>query len=177
MQTLSAPEPRLPLLVRQATAADWPFIRHSWRTSSLDCALAPMGLDKETLRRCSACRGETRECAACDGLWALRRKAEERYVAHHNRLTEALEPRAQCVVVAAEDNPGELLGYVVAERREGAPLVHWLYVKHRLRRLGVGALLLAAVKAQGGRYTTHTRAGARLVARFGLRFTPEELSR
>jgi GNAT superfamily N-acetyltransferase len=69
--------------------------------------------------------------------------------------------------------PSVILGYVAYEERGGKVVLHYLYVKHQLRRMGLGRYLAEQVRANHCRYTHHTRAGARLVEVLGARYAPE----
>lgn len=172
--TCPVPE-RSPVELRAATPEDWTFVRHSWRASLVDVQLAAAGLDADELRRAREECGCEAECEACARRWSLRDALRKHLEVRHNLRADKAAKRLSCVVAVAPDAPDEVVGYVLLESgRE--PVVHWAYTKHRLRRLGVGTLLLSAARAQGARCTNHTRAGARLAARFGLRFTPEEES-
>lgn len=166
---------RSPVELRTATPEDWAFVRHSWRNSLVDVQLAAAGLDSDAVKESQRACGCREECADCAARWALRRVLRSHLEARHNVRADKALRRLSCVVATVPDNPAEVVGYVLVEaRKDEPPAVHWAYTKHLLRRVGVGTTLLAAVQAQGGRYTTHTRAGARLAQRFGLRFTPED---
>lgn len=169
--------------LRQSVPEDWPLIRDSWRKSSKDVTLAAMGMSKDAVRnrlraRCP-CKGDNAECASCAAVWATRREVKSHIQDEHNRTTERLEKRCSVIVAAADDNPREVFGYVLFEKTDAGPLIHWVYVKHGYRRVGLATQLIAASLGPNGavgrgRYTVHAPAADRLVEAFGLRFTPSQ---
>lgn len=150
----------LPVMLREGTPADWPFVLDSWRRSYLD-SLAPfLGLED----------GAPEELRA-----AFSQRFRE---AHQMRASRALQ-RGSLVVATAPDDPDVIVGWVAFEGPETARVVHYVYVKRgeggTFRRAGLGGLLMDAARAHGCRYTHHTRAGQRLAYRYGARYAPEAL--
>lgn len=85
-------------------------------------------------------------------------------------ISDILE-RSTCVVKVAvaplESGERRVMGYSVAEPEK--LILHWLFVKHDYRKLGIGRQILgAACPDEAWRYTFRTRASARFL---GSRFT------
>jgi ribosomal protein S18 acetylase RimI-like enzyme len=107
-------------------------------------------------------------------LHAHRHTAAKDAPAVRDTSTRLLQ-RANALVLADPEDATHVAGYAVFERPEGLPVLHYLYVKHPLRRLGLGALLLdAAGFSAGGHYTHHTEALEPLARRFRLHFSPRK---
>lgn len=147
--------------LRDAVPGDLPFLVDSWRSSATDKALGSLGIPEGAL-----------------DVDVEQRVLEQLVAVHDKRVRQALAVSQVAVAVEAE-HPTRIIGYAVAElrprgRREpGGPVVHWVYVKHPFRRMGVARALLDLMGAHGARYTHHTRAGARLAERLGARYSPE----
>lgn len=77
-----------------------------------------------------------------------------------NRLIEDCPP----IIATLEAVPDEVVGWSC----RGDKVIHYLYVKHAFRRLGIGSIL-----AHGAKFYTHeTRAGALLFKKTGSLFNP-----
>lgn len=64
-----------------------------------------------------------------------------------------LTPGVQCLIMTAPDDDNQIIGWAVFD--EGA--LHYIYVKHVFRRLGVGKKLREAVTAPVTIYSHHTK--------------------
>ena len=60
-------------------------------------------------------------------------------------IATALLSRCGAYIACDAEDYDNILGYVVGERIQGAPVIHWLYVKHLLRNNGVGKMLFRVV--------------------------------
>ena len=61
----------------------------------------------------------------------------------HHKLLETLIPRSTLLVLANIDDPDQIIAWACVEKQPGILLLHYVYVKHSLRRNGFMALLLA----------------------------------
>lgn len=86
-----------------------------------------------------------------DDLW---------FPAHRTHVERTLaDPRVEVHVLAASDNPNEIVGYVVAEPGEA---LHWLQIrKGPLREKGLAKLLLEAARVQDAPAVWSTPEGRR----------------
>lgn len=64
------------------------------------------------------------------------------YFASHHALIDELIGHSKIYMACSKSNPAELYGYIVAGRIQGVFTVHYVYVKHAFRNLGIGKLLL-----------------------------------
>lgn len=80
----------------------------------------------------------------------------------HHKVLEHLIPRSIVVVACSEDDPDLIVGWVCAELVDTALVVHYVYVKHDYRRMGVAKALLTflvdAEKPPAVMYTHKTKA-------------------
>lgn len=69
------------------------------------------------------------------------------FYAEEHRVIEALLAREGTVVVAARNSEDldQIFGYAVYEVKPRCTVLHWVYVKHPFRNLGIGKQLLAPV--------------------------------
>lgn len=80
------------------------------------------------------------------------------YDMYKERLKNMLAS-GEVTVACSDEDPDQILGYIIAGTVHGKPLVHYVYVKHVFRKMGVAkALLLAVVPGWGTRMVicTHT---------------------
>lgn len=140
------------LEVRQAGPADVPFIIDTWARSYRNALAKLAGV--EDLDEFPGRAGQ----AMTDGLYL--------------RIRTTVQ-RVPVLVAVAPEDPAAVLGYVVAEVTTSGPCVHYVYVAHPVRRLGVATGLLEAAGAHGARCTCYTWAGLALAHRFRLRFSPK----
>lgn len=66
------------------------------------------------------------------------------YFAEYHKIVEAILARSAVLVATPADEPEIILGYAAFERRS-PPVVHWVYVKNRMRRTGIARQLLEGV--------------------------------
>lgn len=140
------------LLARAATPGDVPFIVDTWARSYRDALAALAGASD--LDELPGRAGQ----ALTDALYVRIR---------------ATVQRVPVLVAVSPEAPEAVLGYVVQEVGPRGPSVHYVYVAHPVRRLGVARGLLEVAHAHGGRCTCYTWAGLALARRFQLRFHPK----
>ncbi len=81
-------------------------------------------------------------------------------------LIRQLTDKNSVVVAFHPDQPDEICGWVCFQ----PAAIHYLYVKHAYRRLGIGLQLAQLAAPQI--HTHETRGGMRLAAKVGSRFDP-----
>ncbi len=104
--------PSLPVRIRPVTNDDVPFIFNSW------------------LR-----------CFRESGLFA-RSVPNTVYFQNHHKILQKLAKRATIYVADNPDDPTQLFGYICAEYIDNIFVIHFMYVKHDFRKLGIGKALL-----------------------------------
>jgi len=70
------------------------------------------------------------------------------YTAHKNGIIATIErPEAKCLIVTPKDSPDIIVGYLVYEDRNTPHycLLHYCYVKHKFRGLGLANYLIGLV--------------------------------
>tara|TARA_R100000656_G_C3887637_1_gene115846 strand:- start:72 stop:533 length:462 start_codon:yes stop_codon:yes gene_type:complete len=97
------------------------------------------------------------------------------YFEDHHKIIENILKNAQVVVACNEKDPSQVYGYVVGGDEEGILVLHFIYVKHTFRNMGMGKTLLDAMghdKEKAGVYTHHTRMADKLAAKYNLVYHP-----
>jgi GNAT superfamily N-acetyltransferase len=74
-------------------------------------------------------------------------KAE--YFALHHDVVEGLLARADTTLAVNKNDPSQILGWVCAEKTNGTPIVHYVYVKSAFRKNRLGSVLLNVAVGQG----------------------------
>lgn len=108
--------------LRSPAAADVPFIRHSWVMSY--CKHATLG-DWQPERGVGSAR-----CSSSI------------YVPEQHALIAQILQRAQCIVACNREDEEQIFGYVVFEEQDDRPCFHYVYVKEKFRKLGIGRALI-----------------------------------
>jgi GNAT superfamily N-acetyltransferase len=97
------------------------------------------------------------------------------YFAEHHKVIEDLLRTCEVLVACNEHDPSDIVGYICAERVDGIFVVHYIYVKHTFRVMGIAKLLLNGFDHEAGVaaiYTHNTRLGERLAARYNFVYSP-----
>lgn len=88
-------------------------------------------------------------------------------------------PATQTTVACFRTRPEQIFGYIVHEKHEEQPYVHYVYVKESFRGMGIGKALLAdATRGKPFTYTFRPRKHGWLVnsrGRFSDKFIREDL--
>lgn len=88
---------------------------------------------------------------------------------------ERILKRSMVVIAFSTAAPEEALGYVCFERIVGIPVVHWVYTKQALRRLGVARFLVQVAQGEADCLQHSHKSDARakkLFSRFRSVFNP-----
>jgi hypothetical protein len=103
---------------------------------------------------------------------------EQRYFTdQRNRISRLLERGAQVLLAINPEDASQVLGWACFEKREGADVLHYLYVKSIFRRdFGIARRLLAeAGLGEGLVYTHHTHDWLPLAMRLRATYRPDLL--
>lgn len=114
----------LPIRIRRARKKDFPLITNSWLKSFRDAS------------------------------W-VRGCPNSVYYGYQHRIIEQLIPRSMVLCAVSEDDHNQIFGWIVAEvlkaggedSEERVLAVHYCYVKHPFRKLGIARQLLATLEA------------------------------
>ena len=97
------------------------------------------------------------------------------YFEDHHKLIEKIIDNSKTLIACNPSDPSQLYGYIVAGEEEGVLVVHFVYVKHTFRNMGIGKTLLDAMghdKEKAGVYTHHTRMADKLAAKYNFVYHP-----
>jgi GNAT superfamily N-acetyltransferase len=97
------------------------------------------------------------------------------FYAEHHKVLERLLKSCEVYVACDEANVADIYGYICAERVDGFFVMHFAYVKHTYRRLGIGTMLLNAFQhdaSTAALYTHMTKIGRLLEAKYNLVYNP-----
>jgi hypothetical protein len=96
------------------------------------------------------------------------------YEEQHSLITDIMETSTTIIISDSED-PDHILGYICASRNDGVLTVHYVYVKHTYRRMGLGKLMLNAFECspKDDIFYTHSVGPSKLLAaKFNLTYNP-----
>lgn len=97
------------------------------------------------------------------------------YYAEHHKVVEKLLKSSEVYVACAADDISELYGYICAQKVDGILVVHYAYVKHSFRHLGIGGQLLGVLEydpAKASIYTHLTKTARSLATKYGFIHSP-----
>ena len=100
------------------------------------------------------------------------------YVEGQSKRMMRLLAESAVLVAATHEDENVIVGYMVARIEGERLLVHWSYVKHSWRRLGICRLMLAAMRGTSVRfveYTHQTDKARKVAATLGASFNPYAL--
>lgn len=97
------------------------------------------------------------------------------YFAEHHKVLETLVKTNTVLIACNPEESNQIYGYMVGGQLEGVFVLHYAYVKHPYRGLGVGKLLLKAFNHDrniAGFHTHSTRIGRDIAIRYNLIYSP-----
>ena len=97
------------------------------------------------------------------------------YFEDHHKIIDNILKKNQVIIACNPEDPSQLYGYIVAGREDSILVLHFVYVKHTFRNMGIGKTLLDA----GGHssdvasvYTHHTRMADKLSSKYNFVYHP-----
>ena len=97
------------------------------------------------------------------------------YFEDHHKLIEKIINNSKTLIACNPSDPSQLYGDIVAGEEEGVLVVHFVYVKHTFRNMGIGKTLLDAVGHSSDKasvYTHHTRMADKLASKHNFVYHP-----
>lgn len=97
------------------------------------------------------------------------------YYSEHHKVVERLLKSCETYVACSEADVAELYGYICAEKVQGVFVLHFAYVKHTFRGIGIGSALLNAYSHDASTasfYTHHTHMAQKLAAKYNMVYNP-----
>jgi hypothetical protein len=84
---------------------------------------------------------------------------------------------ASCQVTVAVNphDDSQIYGYIVSEIKDGILVIHYVYVKHTFRKIGIAKEMLDSVRKDGSvaaLYSHGTMVGDRIAPRYNLVYHP-----
>lgn len=96
------------------------------------------------------------------------------YAEHHSVCSELLQT-CQTYVACSDSDPTEIYGFICAEYISGTLVVHYIYVKHTFRNMGIAKALLAQFAVAPGTmsfYTHHNSVAHKQAAAYQMLYSP-----
>ena len=97
------------------------------------------------------------------------------YFEDHHKVIDNILKNNQVVMACSPEDPSQLYGYIVVGREDDILVLHFIYVKHTFRNMGIGKTLLDAVGHSSdvaSVYTHHTRMADKLSAKYNFVYHP-----
>jgi ribosomal protein S18 acetylase RimI-like enzyme len=99
----------------------------------------------------------------------------EIYYAEHHKIIENLLQQYNVIIAANQEDPNQLYGFICAGLTDGIFTLHYLYVKHTFRRMGIANSLLNAFEHNSDYaaiYTHKTRSATSLAEKYNFIYHP-----
>jgi hypothetical protein len=140
----------LPMKIRPAKPEERNYIRSSWVRSFSSSGLALLATPHTSSHTtcCTTCGKHQLRSDRVDGF--TRYRAGKTYFEGQAKLVERLLDSCN-VSVAVLDDAGLVDGWIVRELVR--PIVHYVYVRHSARKLGVARALVSDLLEQPARFT------------------------
>lgn len=97
------------------------------------------------------------------------------YFSEHHKLIERLLKRGKTLVVGAAGDPATVYGYINYEEVQGIFVLHFAYIKHDFRTLGLFKELMKATKhdfSGAGMFTHKLKSASILEHKWNLLYSP-----
>lgn len=97
------------------------------------------------------------------------------YFTEQHKLVEKILKRSTVLIACESNDVANIYGYIVFEKIEGILTIHYMYIKHTFRGLGLSKVLLENAghdKEAGGLYTHNTRVGEKVAIKANLVYHP-----
>jgi ribosomal protein S18 acetylase RimI-like enzyme len=97
------------------------------------------------------------------------------YFENHHKLLENLAKTSTFTIACDKDDPSQIYGYICYEKIQGISAIHYIYVKHSFRKLGIAKLLLKEsghTSSSAGCCTHITRAVEKSCIKYNLIYHP-----
>lgn len=97
------------------------------------------------------------------------------YFSEHHKLIERLLQRGKTLVIGAAGDPATVYGYINYEEVQGIFVLHFAYVKHDFRTLGLFKELMKATQhdfSGAGMYTHKLKSSSILESKWNLLYSP-----
>lgn len=99
----------------------------------------------------------------------------EIYFSEHHKVIEDLLKRYDVIVAANQEDPTQIYGFICAGYTDNVFTLHYVYVKHTFRRMGIGQALLNSFQhdpSYAAIYTHHGRQAKYLAKKYNFIYHP-----
>ena len=99
----------------------------------------------------------------------------EIYFNSQHKIIEKILQENTVMVACNQEDPSQLYGYIVAGDVEGHFILHYVYIKHTYRNMGLAKTLLNTFShdpSTASVYTHHTRVAEKLASKYNFVFHP-----
>lgn len=79
------------------------------------------------------------------------------YEFHHKVIERILERKAKVRIACLKDDPDVIVGYLVYEGQDDAPVIHFCFVKKAFRQMGVAKSLVQGLALDNAYFTHRTK--------------------
>jgi len=101
--------------------------------------------------------------------------ANEIYFNSHHKVIEKLIKESKITVACSESDPNQLYGYICAGQVDNFFMLHYIYVKHSFRNMGIAKSLLNSFDhdpSVASIFTHNTRVCDKLASRYNFIYNP-----
>ena len=101
--------------------------------------------------------------------------SNEIYFSEHHKVIEELLKRYDVIIACNNEDPSQIYGFICAGSTDGVFTLHYVYVKHTFRRMGIGQALLNSFQHDSNYaaiYTHHGRPAKHLAKKYNLIYHP-----
>lgn len=107
--------------------------------------------------------------------WFAKLIANPIYFDQHHKVIENVLKTSEVLVACNNEDIGQIYGYICAERIDGVFVVHFTYIKHPFRKMGIAKELLNVFDHDLGNaafYTHHTKSAESVTSKYGFIYNP-----
>lgn len=97
------------------------------------------------------------------------------YFSEHHKVIEKILKNSDTIIACNNNDPNQIFGFISASKVEGIFCLHYIYVKHTFRKLGIGSQLLNVFEhdpTTASIYTHHTKTAEKLAPKFSMMHHP-----
>lgn len=135
----------LPLKIRRANDEDIPFIFNSWLKSYKQSGILSRSVNATI------------------------------YYDNHHKLIQKIAMRATFYIACDKNDPNNIYGFIAGEYIENILVIHYAYIKHSFRRLGIAKELFNTFNhdtKNASCFTHYTRCMERIAEKYNLIYHP-----
>ncbi len=97
------------------------------------------------------------------------------YFSEHHKVLERIMKSCKVTIASNPADKSQIYGYIVFEEISGITVIHYSYVKHTFRKMGIAKTLLGTVKkdlSTGSMYSHSTLSGDRIAPKYNMVYSP-----